>query len=129
MAVRGIQGATVVERDSPDHVIAATRELLDALVRASALTPDDVISAIFTATPDLRSEYPARAARVMGWTDVPLLGATEMDLPTGLPRCMRVLLHVDTDRTTTDIKHIYLRGAAALRPDRAMSKGTGPNSG
>ncbi len=118
MAVRGIRGATVANHDTSDQILAATRELLEALVHANALTAGDVISAIFTTTPDLRSEYPARAARAIGWTDVALLGATEMDLATGLPRCIRVLLHVETDRPAADIKHIYLHEAATLRPDR-----------
>jgi len=119
MGVRGIRGATVVEQDTPAHVLAATRELLDALVRANGLAPGDVISAIFTTTPDIRSEFPARAARELGWQDVALLGATEMAVPTGIPRCIRVLLHVETDRSAARVTHVYLHAAAALRPDRS----------
>lgn len=129
MAVRGVRGATVVAQDTPDQIIAATRELLDALVRANGLSPAEVISAIFTTTPDLRSEYPAHAARDLGWGDVALLGATEMDVPTGLPRCIRVLLHIDSDRPATDLKHIYLHAAATLRPDRSSPDDSEGDSG
>ena len=118
MAVRGIRGATVVARDEPELVLAATRELLKAIAHANALDPDDIASIIFTVTPDVRSEYPARAARRLGWTAVPLLCATEMDVPGGLPRCIRVLMHVDTDRPAADVKHVYLHDALTLRPDR-----------
>lgn len=118
MPVRGIRGATVVAHDRAEEVIAATRELLEAIVAANKIVPDDVASVIFTVTPDLRSEYPARAARTMGWTDVALLGATEMAVPGGLPRCIRVLLHVNSDRSPREIKHIYLHEAAMLRRDR-----------
>jgi len=118
MAVRGIRGATAVDRDTSEAVLAATRELLEAIVLANGVRADDIASIIFTVTPDLRSEYPARAARLMGWKDVALLGATEMDVPTGLERCIRVLLHVNTGRAPSEIKHIYLREAKALRSDR-----------
>lgn len=118
MPVRGIRGATTTTRDTPDAILAATRELLDAIVTANALAPDDVASAIFTVTPDLTSEFPARAARDAGWEHVALLGATEMAVPHGPARCIRVLVHVNTDRRPTAVKHIYLRGARGLRPDR-----------
>jgi chorismate mutase len=118
MPVRGIRGATAVDRDEPDVIVAATRELLEAIVAANALEVENIASIIFTVTPDLRSEYPARAARTLGWVDTALLGATEMDVPQGLPRCIRVLLHVNTDRSPKAIKHIYLHAAGALRPDR-----------
>ncbi|SRR3989442_5585004 len=118
MPVRGIRGATTVKTDTPDAVLAATRELLQSIVVANDLRTEDIASIIFTATADLRSEYPARAARLLGWHDVPLLGATEMDVPTGLKRCIRVLLQVNTTKAPSDIKHIYLHEATALRPDR-----------
>ena len=118
MPVRGIRGATAVDRDTPDAIVSATRELLEAIVRANKLEVDDIASIIFTVTPDLRSEYPARAARALGWTETALLGATEMDVPGGLKRCIRVLLHVNTRQSARAIKHIYLHAAAALRPDR-----------
>ncbi len=118
MAVRGIRGATTVQSDTADGVLSATRELLEALVAANGIVPGDIASVIFTVTPDLRSEYPARAARLMGWTEVALLGATEMDVAAGLKGCIRVLLHVNTDRPQSAIRHVYLREARALRPDR-----------
>lgn len=118
MPVRGIRGATVVQRDTPDEVVAATRELLEAIVAANTIGPDDIASIIFTVTPDLSSEYPARAARLLGWTHTALLGATEMNVPGGLARCIRVLLHVNTRKGPKAIKHIYLHAAAQLRPDR-----------
>lgn len=118
MAVRGIRGATVADADTPEAVRAATRELLERIVTANGIACEDVASVIFTATPDLTSEYPARAARDLGWHDVALLGATEMAVPGGPARCIRVLLHVNTDRSPSALKHIYLRGARTLRPDR-----------
>ncbi len=117
MPVRGIRGAITVTRDTREEILAATRELLTALVTANNIEPDNVISAVFTTTPDLSAEYPARAARELGWTNVALLGATEMRVPGGLPRCIRVLVHVNTANHSGSIKHIYLRDARGLRPD------------
>ncbi len=118
MTVRGIRGATVVRKDTPAFILEATRELLEALLSANAIDVSDIASIIFTVTPDLESEYPARAARQLGWTNVALLGATEMDVPGGLERCIRVLLHVNTDHPASQLKHIYLHEARTLRPDR-----------
>lgn len=118
MPVRGIRGAITVQRDTREEILAATRELLTAIVAANEIEPADIASAVFTATPDLSAEYPARAARELGWTDVPLLGATEMHVPGGLPRCIRVLVHVNTAKRPARLKHIYLRDARVLRPDR-----------
>lgn len=119
MSVRGIRGATTVDADEPEHIAQATEELLLDLIRANDVAVDDIISIIFTVTPDLRSAYPAAGARRLGWTSTPLLGATEMDVPDGLPRCIRVLMHVNTDRPAAAIAHRYLRGARTLRPDLA----------
>ncbi len=117
MAVRGIRGATVVEADDRELILEATRELLEALVLANDIAVDDIASIMFTMTPDLQSTYPAQAARWLGWENTPLLGALETAVPGGLPRCVRVLMHVNTDRAPADIKHIYLREAQTLRPD------------
>jgi chorismate mutase len=106
-----------VNSDSASDILHATRELLLAIVAANDLRPGDIASAVFTTTPDLASVYPARAARELGWSDVPLLGATEMAVPGSLPRCIRVLVHVNTAKRPALIKHIYLRDAQALRPD------------
>jgi chorismate mutase len=91
--------------------------LIRALQEANDFRPEDVESAIFTSSPDLTAEYPARAARRLGWDSVPLLGASEVAVPDGLHRCIRLLLHLYTTRAPGELKHMYLRGAAKLRPD------------
>ena len=115
--MRAVRGAITVERDEAGLVVAATRELLAALAERNAIGPDQVVSAIFTVTPDITSEFPARAAREMGWVDVPLLCATEISTPRGLAHCIRVLLHIETDLPRSGLKHVYLGSARALRPD------------
>ena len=118
MPVRGIRGATVASQDQPEIILAATRELLEAICAANPqLQPEDLASAIFTASGDLTSVYPAQAARQLGWVQVPLLSAREIDVPGGLPRCIRVLLHWNTDLPQPAIRHVYLGAAASLRPD------------
>ena len=112
---RGIRGATFAEDDTPEAILTATRELLAALVAANGIATEDVASAFFTTTPDLCSAFPARAARELGWTDVPLLGATEIDHPTAPRKCIRVLLHWNTTRRQNEIIHVYLRGSDAMR--------------
>lgn len=116
--LRGLRGATTAAANTSEAILEATGELLRALQTANGFAPEDVESAIFTSSPDLTAEYPARAARRLGWTDVPLLGATEVAVPGGLPRCIRVLLHFYTSKPPGALKHTYLRGAANLRPDR-----------
>lgn len=117
MAVRAIRGATQVDADDRDLILEAVSELVTAVLDRNGLTVDDLISIVFTATPDLRAEFPAYAARLAGITDVPLLCATEIDVPGSMPRTIRLLAHVETDRTRHDVRHVYLRGAAALRTD------------
>ncbi|MDH7486708.1 MAG: chorismate mutase [Anaerolineae bacterium] len=117
MPCRGVRGATTAETNTPEAILSATRELLEALVAANGLNPADLASAIFTTTPDLNAAFPARAARELGWNDVALLCAHEMNVPGGLPRCIRVLLHWNTDRAASEIAHVYLREAKGLRPD------------
>lgn len=117
MAVRAVRGAIQVEHDDRDEVLQATSELLSTVLERNALQPDDLISVVFTATPDLISEFPAYAARQMGITDVPLLCATEIAVPGAMPRVLRLLAHVETDLARADVRHVYLRGAAALRTD------------
>ena len=116
LPVRAVRGATTVAADEPALVRAATAELLEAMLHANALPASRVISAIFTVTPDLCSEFPARAARLLGWTDVPLLCAQEIAVPGALPRCIRVLLHASSARPRGRVRHVYLRDAVALRP-------------
>ncbi len=121
MPVRGIRGATTVSRNTREEIITAARELLEAMITANDLDPEDVASAFFTTTPDLNAEFPAVAARQMGWTSVPLLCGHEMGVPGSLPLCLRILLHVNTEKNARDICHIYIRGAGALRPDLTTS--------
>lgn len=119
LACRGVRGATTTVDNSPEAILEATRELLYVLMRANGIHPDDVASAIFTTTTDLNVTYPALAARQLGWYDVALLCGHEMDVPQGLGRCVRVLIHWNTTRTPQEIHHVYLREAKTLRPDRA----------
>jgi chorismate mutase len=117
--LRGIRGATTVTEDTAAAILEATEELVREIVAENALVPEDIGSALFTVTPDLRAEFPAAAARRMGWTMVPLLNFTEIGVPGRLERCIRVLVHVNTTRTQTEMVHVYLREAVALRPDLA----------
>jgi chorismate mutase len=117
MSVRAIRGATQVDVDDRTVVLEASAELVTAVLERNGLDPDDVISIVFTATPDLTSEFPAYAARQLGLTDVPLLCASEIAVPGAMPRVLRLLAHVETDRPRADVRHVYLRGAAALRTD------------
>jgi chorismate mutase len=116
---RAIRGATTVESDSPEQIRRATRELLETIVARNGITSADVVSAIFTVTHDITSEFPAHAARELGWLDVPLLCTLEIPVPGSLGRCIRVLLHVDIDVPRSGIRHVYLHDARTLRPDLA----------
>jgi chorismate mutase len=116
---RAIRGATTVESDTPEQIRRATRELLETIVDRNGITSADVISAIFTVTHDLTSEFPAHAARELGWLEVPLLCTLEIPVPGSLARCIRVLLHVESDVPRTGIRHVYLHEARTLRPDLA----------
>jgi chorismate mutase len=117
VAVRAVRGAIQVDRDSRDAILEGSAELVRAVLERNDLTSDDIISIVFTATPDLTAEFPAYAARLLGLTDVPLLCATEIPVPGALPRTLRLLAHVDTPRARSELRHPYLRGAAALRTD------------
>lgn len=119
-AVRAIRGATQLDRDDRDHLLASVDELIRSILEQNAIESDDLVSMILTATPDLRSEFPAVAARALGIGDVPLLCAQEIDVEGALPRVIRVMVHVHSDRSRDQIKHVYLRGAAALRRDLAQ---------
>jgi chorismate mutase len=114
---RGIRGATTVDVDSAAAILEATRELLSQIVEANDVVADDVASALFTITPDLAATFPARAARDMGWQQVALMDAQEIPVPGSLPRCVRVLIHWNTEKSQAEVRHVYLRGAASLRPD------------
>ena len=116
--VRGIRGATTVERDDPALILDATEDLLREIVRRNDLLPEDLASVLFTVTPDLTAEFPAAAARrIEGWSLVPMLNFTEIGVPDGLPLCIRVLIHVNTTRGQHEVTHIYLNEARSLRPD------------
>ncbi|TQS31127.1 chorismate mutase [Microbispora sp. KK1-11] len=118
--VRAIRGAIQVDGNDRDAILAGTTELVTEVMGRNNLTTDDVISVIFTCTPDLTAEFPALAARKLGFHDVPLLCATEIDVPGALPSVVRLMAHVQTDRPRQEIQHVYLRGAVALRVDIAQ---------
>ena len=117
MPVRGIRGAINVSANTRDAIQEATRRLLVAMCEANSLDSSAIISAFFTVTTDLNAAYPAAAARALGWLDVPLLDAQEIEVPGGMPRVVRVLLHVEADIARNQIQHVYLDEAVALRPD------------
>ena len=117
MMVRGIRGATTVESNSREEILDATKELLASIIEANEIEHDHVASIIFTTTVDLNAEFPAVAAREEGWTDVALQCMHDMNVPGSLARCVRILMHVNTERSNADLQHIYLRGARRLRAD------------
>jgi chorismate mutase len=117
MAVRAVRGAIQVDDDDRDEILAGTSELVTAVLERNAIDPQDLISIVFTATPDLTAEFPAYAARQMGLTDVPLLCTTEIAVPGSMPRVLRLMAHVETELSRAQVRHVYLRGAAALRTD------------
>ena len=120
MAVRAIRGAVQLDADEREHMISSVQELISALLERNGLAVDDLISIIFTATPDLHAEFPAVGARDIGITDVPLLCAQEIDVAGAMPRVIRILAHVETDLSKAEVAHVYLRGAVALRRDIAQ---------
>jgi chorismate mutase len=121
MPVRGVRGATTVSKNTKEEILEATRELLTVMVDVNNIAVEDVASAWLTTTPDVYAEFPAVAARLMGWTQVPLMQSHEMSVPGMLPMCIRVLLHLNTDKGQHDIHHVYLREASRLRPDLSSS--------
>jgi chorismate mutase len=119
-AVRGIRGATTVRANERAAILAATRELLEQITRLNGLDPRDVASVWFTTTPDLDAEFPAFAAREIGWHEVPLICGREIPVAGALGACVRVLVHWNTDRAQRDVRHVFLHGARALRPRWAI---------
>ncbi len=119
MRCLGIRGATTVDVNTREAIVEATAELLAAMIEKNGVGQDDVASMFFTTTRDINAEFPAVAARTLGWTQTALLCAHEMDVPGALPMTLRVLLHVNTEKKPGDINHIYLREARRLRPDIA----------
>jgi chorismate mutase len=120
VAVRAIRGAIQLDADEREHLLASTRELVEAVMTANTLSTDRLISIVFTVTADLRSEFPAVAARELGMGDVPLLCTTEIDVPGSLPRVVRLMAHAEMDVPRSKVQHVYLRGAVALRRDIAQ---------
>ena len=120
MTVRAVRGAVQIDTDDRDAILEGTTELVNEVMARNELTTDDVISVLFTATPDLTAEFPALAARKIGFHDVPLICASEIARPGAMPRVIRLMAHIETDRPRSAIQHVYLRGAVALRLDIAQ---------
>ncbi|HUS81943.1 MAG TPA: chorismate mutase [Dehalococcoidia bacterium] len=118
MLCRGIRGAITVDSNTSQDILAASRELLKEMIAANDVHPEDVAAALFSTTTDLDADFPARAAREMGWNDAPLMCGNEMAVPGSLDRCLRILLLINTEKRSDEIVHIYLKGAGVLRPDR-----------
>lgn len=121
MPVRGVRGATSVTRNQKEEILEVTKELLSTMLEVNGIDTEDIASAWITTTPDLYAEFPAVGARQLGWTQVPLMQSHEMSVPGMLPLCIRVLLHWNTEKTQGEIRHVYLREAARLRPDLSSS--------
>jgi chorismate mutase len=119
-AVRGIRGATTAVANDRAAILAATRELLEHMIRLNGIQAADVASVWFTTTPDLDAEFPAFAAREIGWTDVPLICAREIPVAGALAACVRVLIHWNTERAQREVRHVFLHGARGLRPQWAV---------
>lgn len=117
MPCRGVRGATTVETNTREEILTATRQLLALMIRRNEIVAEDVCSAIFTVTRDLDAEFPALAARQLGWLDVPLLCSYEIEVPGSLPRCIRVMIFWNTDKSQKQILHTYIKDAKRLRPD------------
>jgi chorismate mutase len=117
MPCRGVRGATTVASNDREEILTATRQLLALMIRLNGIESSDVASAIFSTTTDLNAEFPALAARQLGWLDVPLLCGHEISVPGSLPLCIRVLLHWNTDKPQSEVEHVYVRDANRLRPD------------
>lgn len=117
MPCRGVRGATTVASNNREEILTATRQLLALMIRLNGIESRDVASAMFSTTRDLDAEFPALAARQLGWLDVPLMCGHEMSVPGSLPLCIRILLHWNTEKEQSEIEHVYVREANRLRPD------------
>ena len=122
MWCRGIRGATTVDNDAVDDILRACKELLQMMIDANGVKPEDVACAIFTTTSDLNSAFPATAARQLGWTDVPLMCSKEIDVPGSVKGCIRILILYNTERSAEDIVHVYIKGASDLRSDSSGTR-------
>lgn len=121
MVCRGIRGATTAAANTAEDILEATQEMVDVLIGLNNLNSEDIASAIFTTTPDLNAMFPASAARMFGWTEVPMVCTHEMAVPGALQKCIRVLVHVNTTKSPSEIRHVYLKGAKKLRPEWGIS--------
>ncbi len=121
MAVRGIRGATTTTANTKEEIVEKTRELIEEMVRLNEIEIEDIASAIFSVTDDLDAEFPAVAARNLGWLHTPLFCTMEIPVPGSLRSCVRVLLHVNSEKTQEDMRHVYLHEAKRLRPDLGTS--------
>ncbi len=121
IACRGIRGATTSPTNTSEDILEVTTEMIRVLTRLNDLVPEDIASAIFTTTPDLTAMFPAMAAREFGWTEVPMICTHEMAVPGSLQKAVRVLVHVTTTKSASDIRHVYLKGAKQLRPEWGIS--------
>lgn len=117
MPCRGIRGATTADSNSREDMLTATRQMLALMIRRNGIESTDVASAVFSTTVDLDAEFPALAARQLGWLEVPLLCGHEIDVPGSIRRCIRVLVHWNTDKTQSEVVHVYIKEAERLRPD------------
>ncbi len=117
MMCRGVRGATTADANTREEILVCTRQLLALMIRVNGIEPEHVASAVFSLTRDLDAEFPALAARQLGWLDVPLLCTYEVDVPGSLRRCVRVLVHWNTDKPQHEIRHVYVKDAVRLRPD------------
>ena len=122
MPVRGVRGAITASENSQEAILSATKELLEEMIVSNKIQKEDVASAFFTTTIDLNAEFPAVAARQLGWTTVPLMCGNEMNVPGSLQKVIRVMLHLNTDQNPEDIQHIYLGKAQSLRPELSRDK-------
>ncbi|MDO5396559.1 MAG: chorismate mutase [bacterium] len=115
--VRAVRGATTVVNNDAEEILEATREMLSELEQRNGINKEDLIDIVFTVTPDLTKVFPARAARQLGYTDIPLLDMQSPDIEGALEMCIRTIVHLNTEKKNSDMKHVYLRGAKVLRPD------------
>lgn len=122
LVCRGIRGATTADANTAEDILEATSEMMRILIELNEIEPEHVVSAIFTTSPDLNATFPAVAAREIGWNEVPLMCAHEMDVPASLQKAVRVLLQINTTKTPSEIRHVYLKGARQLRPEWAYDE-------
>ena len=115
--MRALRGATTVDADTPDQINERVTQLLESMLERNDVGKDDLISILFTATDDIHSVFPATAARTVGFGDVPLICARELDIVGGTPMCVRVMMHITTDKARSELHHVYLEGAKGLRDD------------